>query len=243
MTRKQNFQPIAWFWDLHKRDRLGLDPPYQRRSVWNQAFKDYFIDTILLSYPAPAIFLYEEITPEGVASYHVVDGKQRLMAIFEFANNVFPISDRCERTEIRGRDFKDLDDDTKKIFWLYQFSVEYLPTAHESIINDIFDRINRNTVRLTPQELRHAQYGGEFTSAAEDLSDWMSDQVSPNFPNITPRSRKQMKDVEFAAHILLLLEAGPKGYSTAQLDQAFSERDSEWDNREETIERCGSVVG
>jgi hypothetical protein len=243
MKRKQNFQPIAWFYDLHQRDRLDMDPPYQRRSVWNQAFKDYFIDTILLSYPAPAIFLYEEITPEGVASYHVVDGKQRLTAIFEFVDNVFPVLDKGERTELRGKYFKDLDDDTKKTFWLYQFSVEYLPTAQESIINNIFDRINRNTARLTPQELRHAQYGGEFITAAEDLSDWMFLMMPPYFPNITPRSRKQMKDVEFVAHVLLLLETGPKGYSTTQIDQAFSDRDSEWEKREEIIERFRAVVG
>jgi hypothetical protein len=60
MRRKQNFQTIAWFWDLRQRDRLDMDPPYQRRSVWNQAFKNYFIDTVLLEYPAPAIFLYED---------------------------------------------------------------------------------------------------------------------------------------------------------------------------------------
>ena len=66
MVRKQNFQTIAWFWDLYQRDRLDLDPPYQRRSVWNQNYKNYFIDTILLGYPAPAIFLNEEISPDGL---------------------------------------------------------------------------------------------------------------------------------------------------------------------------------
>ena len=243
MNRKQNFQPIAWFWDLHQRSRLDMDPPYQRRSVWNQAFKDYFIDTILLSYPAPAIFLYEEITPEGIASYHVVDGKQRLTAIFDFVSSGFPVSDKCERSDLRGKYFKELDDATKRDFWLYQFSVEYLPTAQETIINNIFDRINRNTARLTAQELRHAQYGGEFITSAEDLADWMFSQFPPYFPNITSRSKKQMKDVEFVAHILLLLESGPKGYSTAQLDQAFSDRDTEWSQREDVVERFAPLWG
>jgi uncharacterized protein with ParB-like and HNH nuclease domain len=82
VRRKQNFQTIAWFWDLYQRTMLDLDPPYQRRSVWNQSYKDHFIDTILLGYPAPAIFLYEQISPEGTTLYHVVDGKQRMMTIF-----------------------------------------------------------------------------------------------------------------------------------------------------------------
>jgi uncharacterized protein with ParB-like and HNH nuclease domain len=82
--RRHNQQTIAWFNDLNKRGLLDLDPPYQRRSVWNQSYKDAFIDTILIQYPSPAIFLYQEISPDGETKLHVVDGKQRLTAIFEF---------------------------------------------------------------------------------------------------------------------------------------------------------------
>lgn len=63
--RRQTTQSIAWFWDLYKRDLLELDPPYQRRSVWSQSYKDYFIDTILLDYPAPAVFLLRTSTRTG----------------------------------------------------------------------------------------------------------------------------------------------------------------------------------
>src|SRR5438874_2329244 len=92
-TRRQSVQSIAWFWDQFKRNLLDLDPSYQRRSVWNQSFKDFFIDTVLLKYPAPAIFLYEDIRPDGTATYHVVDGKQRLTTLFEFASDQFPVPD------------------------------------------------------------------------------------------------------------------------------------------------------
>ena len=51
-ARRQNFQTISGFWDLYRRELLDLDPPYQRRSVWNQAYKDAFVDTILMQYPA-----------------------------------------------------------------------------------------------------------------------------------------------------------------------------------------------
>ena len=55
-SRRQNFQTISWFSDIHRRTLLNLEPPYQRRSVWNQAYKNEFVDTVLLQYPAPAIF-------------------------------------------------------------------------------------------------------------------------------------------------------------------------------------------
>ncbi|MDJ0845811.1 DUF262 domain-containing protein [Crocosphaera sp.] len=89
MNRTINFQTISWFWDLYNRGLLELDPPYQRRSVWNQEYKDYFIDTVLNGYPAPAIFVYQEITPDGVSKISIVDGKQRLSTLFEFAKNEF----------------------------------------------------------------------------------------------------------------------------------------------------------
>ncbi|MFO0889379.1 MAG: DUF262 domain-containing protein [Isosphaeraceae bacterium] len=231
MSRRHNFQTISWFNDLNKRKLLELDPPYQRRSVWNQKFKDYFIDTILLSYPAPAIFLYEDISADGRSVYNVVDGKQRLMTIFEFIDNVFPVCDTSPKGTLRGKYFKDLDDTVKKQIWAYQFLVEYMPDRDESIINDIFDRINRNVAKLTAQELRHARLDGEFISVAEQLSSWMSENLPRNFPRFDPQSKKQMKDVEFTAILLLLIEEGPKGYSQTELDKAFSDRDESWEHR------------
>lgn len=76
MQRKATFQSLSWLWDLYNRNLLEMDPPYQRRSIWNQPYKDFFVDTVLNEYPCPAIFLYEDIAPEGVAKYSVVDGKQ-----------------------------------------------------------------------------------------------------------------------------------------------------------------------
>ena len=95
MIRKSNFQTLAWLFDIYRRGLLDLDPPYQRRSVWNQPFRDFFVDSVLNNYPCPAIFLYEQITPEGVASYKVVDGKQRLITLFEFVAGELSCFPKC----------------------------------------------------------------------------------------------------------------------------------------------------
>lgn len=249
IPRRQNFQTVSWFWDIHQRKLLDLDPPYQRRSVWTLSFKEYFIDTILLNYPAPAIFLYEDIGPEGRSKYNVVDGKQRLTTIFEFITGQFPISEVSQLNELRGRYFKDLSDSEKKEFWSYQFLVEYLPVNEESIINNIFDRINRNVAKLTPQELRHARYDGQFMTVCDDLTIWMLEQLPQNFPRFSVQSKKQMKDVEFVALLLLLIEEGPKSYSQADLDEAFAGRDESWEAKNSvedlfrlTIQMIKSVV-
>ena len=224
-------QTISWFWDLYQRELLDLDPPYQRRSVWNTSYREYFIDTLLLEYPAPAIFLFSEVEPTGKTKHSVVDGKQRLVTIFDFVRDRFPVGEKAELTALRGKYFSELHDTVKVKFWSYQFSVEYLPTSEENAINSIFDRINRNVAKLTPQELRHARFDGLFISLAEKLTTWL-DKTTPDFPRITPSSRSQMKDVEFVANLLLLLEEGPKGYSVAELDKAFSDRDESWEGQD-----------
>jgi hypothetical protein len=252
-SRRQNFQTIAWFNDLHKRQLLELDPPYQRRSVWNQAYKDDFIDTVLRQFPAPAIFLFEEISADGASKYYVVDGKQRLTSIFDFVSGLFPVSERTELTHLKGKYFSQLSNDEKTLFWTYEFPVEYLPTNEEGLINEIFQRINKNTAKLTPQELRHARFNGLFITAAEDLAEQIKSIFPENFPRIESQSRKQMKDVELVANLLLLLEAmiageakeelgQVRGYSQDELDEAFSQRDTDWEYRTQVMTRFTQVA-
>lgn len=243
MTRRHNFQTVSWFYDLWTRKLLDLDPPYQRRSVWSQQFKDYFVDTVLLNYPAPALFLYEDIAVDGRSIYHVVDGKQRLTTLFDFITGAFPVSDESGSAQLRGKYFTSLDDSVKKAFWGYQFLVEYVPTDDEKVINAIFDRINRNVAKLTPQELRHARLDGEFIKAAEGLAEWLTEALPKNFPRFANQSRQQMKDVEFVALLLLLAEEGPKGYSQDGLDEAFTVRDESWERRFEIEEAFRSTIG
>ncbi|MBR8221768.1 DUF262 domain-containing protein [Burkholderia ambifaria] len=242
MIRRQNFQNLSWFYDLHRRSALDLDPPYQRRSVWNNAFKEYFIDTVLLNYPAPAIFLYEQISAEGSSTYHVVDGKQRITTILEFVRGDFPISDNSDIAALRGKYFNSLDESIRRAFWSYQLLVEYIPTNDEGVINSIFDRINRNVAKLTPQELRHARLDGEFIRLSEQLADWQQTVFPQNFPRFAAQSKKQMKDVEFTAILLLLLEDGPRGYSQDDLDKAFSDRDADWEQKSVCDDRYRAAI-
>lgn len=241
MTRRHNFQTISWFYDLWTRELLDLDPPYQRRSVWGQPFKDYFVDTVLLNYPAPALFLYEEIGADGRSIYHVVDGKQRLTTLFQFIRGDFPVSEKSDCTQLRGKYFSTLEDSVKKAFWGYQFLVEYIPDD-EKVINAIFDRINRNVAKLTAQELRHARLDGAFIKTAENLSEWLAETLPKNFPRFAYLSRQQMKDVEFVAILLLLIEDGPRSYSQDGLDDAFTKRDEGWEARIEVENAFRMVI-
>jgi hypothetical protein len=243
LERRQATQPVAWFRDLHTRGLLNLSPPYQRRSVWNQAYKESFVETVLLNYPAPPIFLHERISPDGVASYSVVDGKQRLTTVLEFADDLLAVGEKSVISRLQGQTFSQIDDPTRKDFWSYKFTVEFLPVTDEAVLNEIFNRLNRNVARLTRQELRRAKFSGVFATTAEELSDLMLDVLPDAFPRIATASRRQMKDIELTAQLLLLVESEPSSFSQDDLDDAYSDRDAEWDDRQRVEREFRAVVG
>jgi hypothetical protein len=103
VDRSPRPQDISWFLDLHQRGQLDLDPPYQRKSVWTRGDKQFFLDTIFHNYPCPAVFLHKTISDEGEVFYHVVDGKQRLQTIFEFARDQISIPKEFGDSRLGGK--------------------------------------------------------------------------------------------------------------------------------------------
>ena len=194
MKRNPTTQDISWFLDLHRTKQLDLDPPYQRRSVWSPRDKRFFIDTILSNYPSPAIFLHKTLDDQGNATYHVVDGKQRLQTIIDFVENKVAIPEDYQDIQLQKKRWNDLARETKLAFWNYSLTVEMMPDVTDAVIRSTFNRINRNSRRLTPQEMRHAKYEGWFISFAEreaEKKEWILIGV------VTPARVKRMAEVQF----------------------------------------------
>jgi hypothetical protein len=213
MQRRAEFRPFSWLNDLYSRTQLDLEPSYQRRSVWSDKYRSDFITTALMNYPCPAIFLFEQIRPDGTFFYKVVDGKQRITTLLNFVRDGFSVSDDFPNENLRGKLFSQFDDTLKLTIWRYSFTVEFIEQENEAIINDIFNRINKNVARLTPQELRHAKFYGKFSQAAERLTELIEHKLPPGFPRIASQSKRQMKDVENVANILLFCELGERSIS------------------------------
>jgi hypothetical protein len=229
--RRTVLQTVAWFRDLHQRGLVDLAPPYQRRSVWNQRYRTYFVETILLDYPVPPVFLHETIDSEGLATYSVIDGQQRLATLLAFVDDEFPVAEDAAVARLQGRNFSDFPVKDKEQFWRYQLLVELLPNVDEATLTNIFDRLNRNVARLTRQELRHAKFSGEFATSAESMTDALYERLPHGFPHIAAASQRQMRDVELAAQLLLLAEAGADTFSQDDLDEKYSARDETWEDR------------
>jgi len=70
-----------------RRDRYEI-PEWQREEVWDTTKKQQLIDSILRGWRLPKFYFVKTAEDE----FEVVDGQQRLTAIYEFFANELPLS-------------------------------------------------------------------------------------------------------------------------------------------------------
>ena len=220
MNRQTNTQQIIWFLDLHDRDLLDLDPPYQRHSVWSQSDREYFLETIFKNYPCPALFLNHQISDDGIPKYNIIDGKQRLQTIISFNDNTLRIPKKFPDNTLAGKSFVELEPEQKKIFWEYSLIIEQINSDDISIISEMFDRFNRNAHNLNNQELRHAKYNGWFITEATLASQdnfWSEIKVT-TIPKV-----RRMRDVQFISELIITtIEKKIFGFDQTHLDEIYA---------------------
>jgi len=241
LRRESTNHTVAWFVDQNRLGKLNLDPPYQRKDmVWSKDYKEYFIDTILRNYPSPAIFLHVVISPDGYTMYNVVDGKQRLCAMFEYVKGEFIITEKYGDPSYAGKEFNDLEGEFKTHFWEYILPVQEVYGASEEELRSALDRLNRNVAKLSNQELRHAKLPGKFADLMENLVEepfWGDIGIS------TRSSARRMRDVEFVAEIFLLTMHGIQdGTQASILDNYYQKYDVEIPNQEEHLRQYRSCM-
>ena len=64
---------------------------YQRKLVWNINEKEAFIDSLKNGYPVP-LFLFSTNEYKGMRRQEIIDGMQRLNAVFGFIENEFTVN-------------------------------------------------------------------------------------------------------------------------------------------------------
>ena len=230
MKRGPGPQSITWFLDLERTGRLELDPPYQRKSVWTLKDRRYFLDTIFRGYPSPPIFIHQDTSDEGITTYYVVDGKQRLETILMFHNNKIRIGSDFGEKGINDKLFNELNPEQKRKFWDYVIIVDFVETTDSLSINEIFDRLNRNSKNLNDQELRHARYSGWFIDEVERETQnplWGDVGIS------TKTKSKRMGDIQFVSQLLMVvLEKKIVGFEQNHITEIYAAYEDPSDNQE-----------
>lgn len=221
--RNPTNQDISWFLDLERSKQLDLDPPYQRRSVWTSKDRKFFLDTIFRGYPSPAIYLNKEMSRDGEAVYHVVDGKQRLETILMFSRGEIKIGNDFGDNRLDGKKWEQISDDLKQEFWNYIIPVEMINFTDVKLVTEVFDRLNRNSRKLTRQELRHAKFDGWFANFVEEE---ITNPVWKTIGLVKSREDKRMDDVQRLSELLLMvLEHEIMGFDQDTLDELYAKYD------------------
>lgn len=137
-----------------------LDSDFQRGNVWSTRQQRELVESVLMGLPLP-IFYYNE---DKKGRLIVIDGRQRLTALFEFMDNKFKLNGLKILKHLNGKSFHDLDPIMQNKIEDYQIMAHVIkPPTPDRIIFDIFDRVNRAGTKLNKQEIRNALYQGNAT--------------------------------------------------------------------------------
>lgn len=195
--------PISDIRDWRNNDKLELQPDFQRREVWSEAAKVMLIDTILKNIPIPKIYLKAIIKNDSTYRI-VIDGQQRMTAILDFLDDKL-ILDKPYEGAFSGFKFSDFNDFYRNEFLRYKIDVNEIVNPTDDEVRDLYSRVNKYTVQLNRQELRRADYPGEFIKLAEILVNEIYFEESKVF---TYRMTRRMLDVEFVEELLIIILEG-----------------------------------
>lgn len=178
---KQTWSIREIFIKIDKKD-LILSPDYQRRAIWTIDKQTAFIESIFMDIVIPPIYVVEipeKNMLEGT-KYEVVDGKQRLTAIFDFVKNEFKLKKNSleyfadlfgdlKFTEIERSEYDSyVKNLLSSVLDIYVISAN----SPEFVKYDIFSRLNKGAEPLRVNEIRKAIYR---SSTLEDIEKFVKE--------------------------------------------------------------------
>ncbi len=228
---------VVWIKKAFEAGDLIVKPPFQRNPVWSVRQQSALIDTILLEYPIPELYMQDVTDTTGDQKHIIVDGQQRIRAVLDFLAGEFELEDESPRWA--GMSFEDLSGDDKKKVYEYNFVVRLLPDVPDEELRAIFQRLNRNTMTLTAQELRHATYWGPFIKIMEELSDYEFWNDSGLF---SANDRRRMIDVEFISELTVAYLNGIQN-KKKKLEEYYQQYEESFDQGEAVRSVFVKVLG
>ncbi len=151
-------------WNIYivaqREKKINPRPQYQRAPVWNLEKKQRLIDSILRGYDVPKFYL--RISPDTTYEHEVVDGQQRLRAIWEFMKDEYELGEVSDDLptfgDLSGKSFETLSSDAVDKIGMFELSVLIIEEATELEVRDLFLRLQEG-VTLNPAEKRNAMPG------------------------------------------------------------------------------------
>lgn len=200
------------------REQINTNPDYQRPAVWRGPQKQLLVDTILRGYDIPKLYWREIESKAGTEQYDVVDGQQRLRAIWEFFDGKVKLpkdSETINGEEVAGCRYGDLSTKLKINFDGYILDVVIIDTEEEDEVREMFLRLQNGTT-LRAQEKRNA-YPGKMRDFIKTLSQHKF------FSSVNITSTRYQHDLVAAQFMCLELAGKPTNIKKADLDKMYQE--------------------
>ncbi|MDH6569480.1 hypothetical protein M2160_004501 [Streptomyces sp. SAI-117] len=224
------------------REVFDVDPPFQRRSAWNDVRSSLYIESLLLGCPVPPITLAE--LPRGSASAHqyvVIDGKQRLGAIKRFAlDKTLKLRGLETLKELNGLRFHEVEN----IPEFSRFSNLPIRTMvmrnwqRDEVLQFVFHRLNSQVTPLSTHELRRSLLAGPFTKYLDEASA-RATQVQRILNIREPDFRLRDAEILLRAIAFTCFLSKYRGNLKKFLDTTTRNLNSRWDSK---VERQVSEV-
>ena len=191
-----------------ERDVIWVDPEYQRQGeVWSLEKKQLLIDSIINRYDIPKLYFHKldrATATKKKKLYAVIDGRQRLEAIFGFLDGDFSLSADFEYVPdedvvAAGFSYSDLAKKLPKLkqrLESFTLPITVVETDDIELIEEMFSRLNE-AVPLNAAEKRNA-IGGDMTKAFTALA------LHPLFGKKIRFSDHRYRHREVAARLIFL---------------------------------------
>ncbi len=173
IVTEQGRYPLPSIVDIVENENYELNPEFQRRHRWSKQKQSRLIESFIMNVPIPPIFFYEA----RLSYYEVMDGLQRLTAIYEFYTNKLVLEGLEEWPELNGRRYSELPEQIKRGIdrrYLSSIILLYETAKNEEEAKElkqmVFERINSGGDKLEAQESRNAIYNGPLNKLCINLS-------------------------------------------------------------------------
>jgi hypothetical protein len=209
-------------------------PDFQRRLVWTNKEKISFIETVLMGYPFPEIYLAagDVDSTSGTAIEYLVDGQQRITTLHHY----FKESDEIELPSGMLK-YSELGDEEKKKFLQYDVVARDLGDLPIDEIKEIFQKINATSYSLNAMEIDNARFDGAFKQFGERMAE------SSFFNDINFFTRNDIRRMQDLRYCLTLIGTMLSGYfnASSKLEQFLSTYNDTFDKVAEVNDRINKI--
>lgn len=173
----------------YRKGAFQVNRRYQRKLVWTIEEKRSFVDSLSRGFPVPLLLLTEVDTPKGLA-YEIIDGMQRLNAIFSFLEGEFDLGGEYfdmstipeTKAMLAAGNYEQkaplLNGERCSSIVTYQLPLSVSRSRGATEIDEVFRRINSYGRHLSRQELRQAGAVSTFASLVRSIATRIRGDVS-----------------------------------------------------------------